>query len=317
LTLYSSQVSVGAWTSKIAPVFYAQYPWAAGKVSLVNFTNNAAGATQMEAKVVSDFKAGKVQADVVWGPHQYLYPIFPVGAVQNYSSPVLQQMNYSRDEYDPNGAWAAVNVMMPVLEYNPKVLAANNLPVPGSWTDLANPAYKGQIEFVSPSTSSPAAGVFYYLYTQMGNSSGQWTQFMKNVVANSPRLTSASPDSDVAAGKAALGISHFTNFLAQSARTPDSISSKIPSPTVYGIVLVSVMKNSSHPQMARLMEDWLLSSSGQLAIAQIPLSPSQIGIGTSYNLIPSKATLVLNDFDNPALVNATAWSSTFRSIFGA
>lgn len=303
-------ISGAVWSTKVAPAFYAQYPWAAGKIDFANVTQGEAA-----SKAISDYKAGSVHSDVIWGGMSFIYRIFPSGAVQNYTSPMVQQLNYTKDAYDPNGAWTVVSVNVQVLVYNPNAMAARHLPIPNSWADLANPVYKGQIEIEPPSNLTGSAQIFYYLYTQMGNSSGQWTQLMKSIAANNPVLSNMQ-DVDIPSGKYALGITTFQNYLRPYAKNPNSIAYKALSPSIYNPVVIALLKNAPHPQMGKLMEDWMLSIDGQRAIATVPVVPYQTSVSAAFGLNPTGAML-LNGLSDPTfLQNASAWSGIFRSIFG-
>ena len=222
-------------------------------------------------------------------------------------------MNYTKDAYDSNGAWAVVTLNAHVLSYNPKAMAANNLPIPNSWLDLANPVYKGKIAFPPPSLLTGAGQLLYYLYKQLGNTT--WTQLMKNMAANEPTLQPLSV-SDIASGKFTLTISTYTDCQNAKVQAPDSVTCKALNPSIYNPAAVSLLKNGPHPQMARLFEDWLLSQSGQLAVTSYKQVPYQTSIATAFGANPPGVTLVNGLSDLTPLQNSAKWTAIFKSIFG-
>ena len=139
LTILTTQ-SATNWASCYGPSFYAQYPWANGKVTYQSLST-AAETTQL----ISAYQAHAVQTDVATGTLAGLMPAIAAGAMLNYTTPEVGFMNYSSSAYGP--AWITTNIAIVHMIYNPKVMAADKLPIPKSWSDLANPVYKNQIAF--------------------------------------------------------------------------------------------------------------------------------------------------------------------------
>jgi hypothetical protein len=104
LTIYST-MDTGTWANDFAPLFYQTYPWAQGKVQFV-----ALSAAQLSTKTISEYKANAVQADVVEGTIGPYFPNIIAGAIQNYS----------KGDYDKNGAWTVVFQAPSDIVYNPK-----------------------------------------------------------------------------------------------------------------------------------------------------------------------------------------------------
>lgn len=317
LTIYST-VDSSDWTQDFAPEFFSEYPWAAGKVNFVGLS-----AAQVQSRAISEYKAGQVQADFIQATEGITFPIILAGAIQNYTSPNIAQLNYTKDAYDPNGAFTIVQLSIPVITYNPQQMQKLNLPIPKAWSDLGNPVYKSHIGFQTATSLSATTGIFYALYDQMGNSS--WMTLMKNIAANQPVITASASDTtnNIVAGKVALGIGLYNDYLAakSQANTSSSVSFVLPAPAVYNPVTVLVTKNAPHPQMARLMVDWQTSISGQVSYAISQRAPYQKQIAQQFGLIPqlpAGQSTLQNSYANPAiLTNPGAWSDTFKSIFGA
>ena len=88
---------------------------------------------------------------------------------------------------------------------------------------MANPIYNGKIVFQSAASLSITAAEFYYLYTTMGNSSGQWTTLMKGIAANHPVLpsTAGAAESAVLNGQAKIGIDTLDSYVTALKGDPD------------------------------------------------------------------------------------------------
>jgi len=313
VTIYST-IDSSDWLKFIQPAIYAQYPWLSGKLQYVGLSS-----AQQTARTISEFKAGTVSADVVQGTIGPLYPIFLSGAIQNYSSPLVQKMNYTKDAYDSNGQWAVVFRSIPVMTYNPQQLAKFGLPTPTQYQDLANPVYKGHIGFQTGTSLSSSFAVWYYLSTKMSNAT--WTTMMQNIAANQPVLTAGAGDTtdNVVAGRVAVGISLFDDY-SEALRNPNATGKIAAVPNtavVYNPSLTSLATKAPHPQTAKLVIDWLISSAGQEALALSDRPPYQALISAAFGLQPPGNPI--NPYaPSPGTVfgNRGKWSDLMKSIFG-
>ena len=313
LTIYTTQ-DAGNWAEYYGPIFDQQYPWAANKVDYVSLS-----AADETTEVLSDYQAHNVVADLVTGTLAPLIPDYQGGAFLNYTSPEVQFMNYSADAVGP--AWVVTNLAIVFMIYNPTLLPADQ--VPTSWAALANPIYNGKLVFQSAAALSITTAEFYYLYTTMGNSSGQWTTLMKGIAANHPGLpsTAGAAESEVLNGQAKVGIDTLDSYVTALKGDP-SAPLKIVSlePLVYTPGVVAITADSPHPAMAKLVESWLISLPGQTATYETNHLPYQTAIGTPLlQYLPSNYKLVdaYSTYANTALFqNPGAWSDTFNAIFG-
>jgi ABC-type Fe3+ transport system substrate-binding protein len=315
LTIYTTQ-DVSNWNSYYGPLFYAQYPWAQGKVNYVSL----AAATET-SRLLSEHQTNKVGADLVTGTLAGLIPVYQGGAFLNYTSPLASFMNYTSDGLGP--AWVVTNRAIVHMIVNPQALQSAGLPMPTSWSDLANPAYSGKIAFQSATSLSITTAEFYYLYNSMGNSSGQWTKLMQGIAANKPIITATAgaAETDVVNGQAAVGIDTFDGYVStlKAKATNSQVLQLVDiEPLVYTPGVVAITNGAPHPNMAKLAEAWFISVSGQTGVYRTNHVPylSSIGSGlTAY--LPSDYSLT-NAYANTALFqNTGAWSDNFKAIFGA
>ena len=313
LTIYTTQ-DAGNWAEYYGPSFDKQYPWAAGKVNYVSLS-----ASDETTTVLSDYQAHNAIADLVTGTLAPLIPDYQGGAFLNYTSPEVQFMNYTADAVGP--AWVATDLAIVFMIYNPSLLPANE--VPTSWAALANPIYNGKIDFQSAASLSITAAEFYYLYTTMGNSSGQWTTLMKGIAANHPALpsTAGAAESAVLNGQAKIGIDTLDSYVTALKGDPSAPLKIVDlEPLVYTPGVVAITATAPHPAMAKLVEAWLISPQGQLATYQTNHLPYQTAIGTPLlSYLPSDYKLLdaYSTYSNTALFqNPGSWSDTFENIFG-
>ena len=313
LTILTTQ-DQSNWAKCYAPQFDRLYPWATSKVNYVSVS-----AATETTQLISGHQQNKVTADVATGTLAGLIPAYQQGAFLNYTSPLVPFMNYTADGYGP--AWVTTNRAIVHMIYNPKVLSAHNLPVPKSWADLANPAYKGWIAFQTATSLSITAAQFYYLYISGGNASGSWNTLMKGIAANNPIITqtAGNAEQDVIGGQAAIGIATFDDYVSDlKANSSLPLAFADIEPIIYTPGVVAITAGTPHPNMAKLFEAFYISVPGQTGVLCTNHDPYMSSL--SANLIaylPSDYRLV-NAYANTTLFsNTAAWSTTFKNIFGA
>lgn len=315
LTIYSTMDS-DIWTNQMAPVFFAQYPWAQGKIVFINLAHS-----QVSARPISEYQAGKVQADMVESSLGAIYPIIKAGAIQNYTSPLIAEMNWPAGYYDPAGSWIAVNELPADIIYNTALMSQLNLPIPTTWTDLANPVYKGDIAMATSSTMSTTASVLYYEYTQLGNAS--WTTFMQGLAANKPNEV-GSPggvSAAVIAGQYAIGVGLYNDCLAGKLTPNTTIGCTLTSTILDNPAMEAILNGAPHPQMAKLLEDFWISYAGQatyVSAGYIPVAPSLASAFSTQLSLPSGITSVNAFGSNPNAIMAesTYWVPLWQSYMG-
>lgn len=312
LTIYST-MDTTSWTKDFAPLFYQAYPWAQGKINFV-----ALSAAQLSTRTISEYKANTVTADVVEGTIGPYYPNILAGAIQNYTSPLISQLNYSQGDYDKNGAWTVVFQSPADIVYNPTVLSQLGLPVPTTWTDLANPQYKGHIDFQTGTNLATTGSVFYWLFKQMGNAS--WTQLMKNIAANNPTIATSggAVTTNAVTGQVPVGIGIYSDYLTAKATPNATVAVVTPNPTLENPAVAGIAANAAHPQMARLMIDWWISPAGQSAVASSGRTPYNPVLAQNLGLVPPGIPAVNawgNDIQT-VFPNASFWSGVYKGFFG-
>jgi ABC-type Fe3+ transport system substrate-binding protein len=311
LTILTTQ-DASNWANCYGPLFDNLYPWAAGKVDYVSLSTAA-----LTTQVISNYQANKVQSDVITGTLAGLIPAVAAGAVINYTSPLVPFMNYTSDSYGP--AWVTTNRAIVHMIYNPKVLAANNLPIPKNWSDLANPVYKNWIAFQTGTALGITTAEFYYLSTQMSNSS--WTTLMQGIAANDPIITTTAgnAEQDVISGQAAIGIATFDDYVSDlKANASVPIAFDDIEPIVYTPGVVMITAGAPHPNMAKLFEAFYISVPGQTGVLCTNHDPYMSSLSSNLlTYLPSDYHLV-NAYANTALLtDSGSWSDTFKTIFGA
>lgn len=222
-------------------------------------------------------EAGNPKADVIWG-----------FAVTNMSSPKILDM---LEPYEAKGMeelpaqykstdnkWFAATGYMGAMCVNTEVLKAKNLPMPHSWQDLLNPAYKGEI--VMPNPASSGTGYLQVAAILQANGESGW-DFLQKLGENMAQYTSSGskPCKMARAGEYAIGAS--LSFVAmKSIEMGYPVEMVLPSDWEgYELEASGLVKTSANKADAKKFLDWTLSADAAnvyakyKAIITIPNTP--------------------------------------------
>ncbi len=181
----------------------------------------------------------------------YLYKYVPEGAKD------IDDMYKDKD-----GSWTAVSFQTAGIIVNNDVLKKLNLPAPKSWSDLANPIYKGEIIFANPAISGTAYSMLETMYQNWGEE--KTYDYLTKLNENVAYYTEGGgePSKKVAAGEFAIGFVPVTgeyyemqNENPVSIIIPEDIFPWIPSP-------VAIFKNSKNVEAAKVFADYFTSKEG-------------------------------------------------------
>lgn len=164
---------------------------------------------------------------------------------------------------DAQGYWRSFYMNPMAFAVNTEVLKRLGAPMPASWEDLLNPAYKGHIQMPTPQASGTAYNIVASLVTIVGEEKAY--QFMKALNPSVQTYTSSGtgPSKGVSVGQCAIGIQFTPAFF-------EFIDNGYPLQVVYpkeGVWFeapaVSILKGAKNLESAQVLVDWLISKRGQ------------------------------------------------------
>jgi iron(III) transport system substrate-binding protein len=194
---------------------------------------------------------------------------------------------------DPDGRWFAPQGYMATFCVNKPRLEEIGAPMPTSWNDLLDPAFKGEVVMPNPVSSGTGYLQIASLIQGMGEEKG-W-QFLHDLDANIGQyIKSGSRPCRVArAGEYAVGAS-FAFIALKSIEEGYPIEMVIPSEGAgYEMEANALMASSANKAPAQRFLDWTLSDNAVSAYAQYkalvsvqgaPMSQAAIEAGLPENI---------------------------------
>lgn len=211
----------------------------------------------LAARIVAE--SANPKHDVIWG-FAVTNMVDPriVGSLEPYKPAGADKLDPKfRDAQD---RWVATTGYMAAFCVNTEVLKAKNLPMPTSWKDLLNPAYKGEVVMPNPASSGTGYLQIVALLQGMGEDAG-W-KYLKDLDANINQYikSGSKPCRSARAGEFAIGLSY--EFVAiKSIAEGFPIKMVIPSEGAgYELEANGLVKTSKNKADAKKFLDWALTT---------------------------------------------------------
>jgi iron(III) transport system substrate-binding protein len=228
----------------------------------VNMTRKSTGETLAQLKAERQNPRG----DVWWGgtgdPHLQ-------AALDNltleYRSPMLKDLHPWAVRPAEVSNYRTVGIYSGALgfSFNTRTLAQKGLPEPKCWRDLANPAYRGEIQVADPNSSGTAYTMLASLVQMFGEE--QAFDFFKAMHRNVNQYTrsGAAPARAVGTGETLIGITFMDDAITQRmGGAPVQVVSPCEG-TGFEIAGMSIVKGTRNLAAAKRFYDWALSPAGQ------------------------------------------------------
>jgi iron(III) transport system substrate-binding protein len=172
------------------------------------------------------------------------------------------------DEFkDGKGYWHAIYTNPLAVGVRTDILKSRGAPIPSSWEDLKNPAYKGLIQMPSPQSSGTAYSMILTLIQERGED-GAFT-YLKALNPNIQTYTQSgtAPSGALGVGETPIAIQFTPGFL-KLADEGYPVQVVFPSEGVgYEVAAMSILKGAQNMDEARKLVDWITSKDGQGALS--------------------------------------------------
>ena len=205
--------------------------------------------------------------------------------------------------FDAQGRWYVWGFSLGVIGYNRERLAALRLPVPKTWSDLANPVYRNQIVFNMPQLSSSAFNTVVALYQIMGPQAvwAYWDRANENMAFYS-RSTSALYTL-VARGEVPISFGVARPYHeGQSRGQPVDVVYPTEGAWVFATG-VGMVNGAPNPELAREFMKFILSPAGQVQAANQFQNPIRVGIRPFTHSIDLSIDAVLRNVPKIVVVD--------------
>jgi len=229
----------------------------------VAMTRKSSGETFAQIKA----EARNPKGDVWWGgtgdPH---LQAAEEGLTMEYKSPLMGKLHPWAQNQAKDANYKTVGIYAGALGfgYNTELMKSKNLPIPKCWKDLANPAYKGEIQVANPNSSGTSYTTLATLVQVFGEAEAFafYAKMHKNI--NQYTKSGSAPIKATARGETTIGITFMHDMVTQKVK---GFPIEIVAPcegTGYEIGSMSIIKNGRNPESAKKFYDFALDAMVQM-----------------------------------------------------
>jgi iron(III) transport system substrate-binding protein len=221
------------------------------------------------ARVMQEFRAGRVQADVLGNSPEPLLYFKQQGVLAPYRS--SETKNLIERTWDPEGYWSGITTDLLVTGFNPKLISKAN--APKNYEEYLKPQFKGQLA-VNRGVPYPLTGMISLRGEEQG------TAYFKKLSQQELRLVEGYTHTInlMAAGEYPMTTFMQVSKLDAMKRKSAPVDWLPSSPTLATISTVAMIKNPLHPAAAQLLIDFYLSAEGQRGLAAAGKIPLRRGV---------------------------------------
>ena len=183
------------------------------------------------------------------------------GLLLPYTSPNMAALHpWARAQHEQSrGHCVGVSSGAIGLAWNRELMARRNLPIPRSWADLLNPAYRGEVQMPNPNSSGTAYTIIAGL-VQLWDEDRAFDYLRRlNANVNAYTRSGAAPMQAVARGETAIAPTfNMETISAQQAGFPIEITYPEEG-TSYEVACMSIVRGARNLAQARRFYDWYLT----------------------------------------------------------
>lgn len=212
-------------------------------------------------------EANRPQADVWFGaPSENHILAAERGLIEPYASANAGDL---ADEFkDADGNWHAIYTNPLAVGVRTDILESRGAPIPTSWEDLKNEAYRGLIQMPSPQSSGTAYAVILTLNELWGEDAT--FEYMKELNPNVQTYTQSgtAPSGALGVGETPIALQFSPGFL-KLVDEGFPVEVVFPSEGVgYEVAAMSILKGATNLEDAQKLVDWMTSAEGQGQLSQ-------------------------------------------------
>jgi ABC-type Fe3+ transport system substrate-binding protein len=290
----------------MADAFAKKYPG-------IEVRYSRASDTETAVKILNEGRAHRIQADV-FDATNAMFPLLDAKLVVAY--PPKAAEHYPAEMKDPNGYWTATNLYFLTVAYNTDLVKLDE--VPRSFADLLDPKWKGQMAWTSELAPQGPPGFIHNILTIMGEQQGM--DYLRKFAAQEPVFIAASPRAvldQVISGEHKMGVMMYNHHVAISAGKGAPIQWLKLEPLVGLQSLIGILKDAPHPNAARVLEEFILSTDGQKAMADNDYLPADPLVPARIAELKPDAGHFKANLMPPQMVHddVTKWRAIFHDVF--
>jgi iron(III) transport system substrate-binding protein len=236
----------------------------------VTLETHRADLSPLIQRFVTETAASRPSADVLDLVERRSVEMAERNLAAPYVSPEAETL--PADARQADGLWSNYALHLGSFAYNTQRVATP----PTSWEDLLDPRWRGRIGMQNPIQGGGAAIWVITMFEAWGEA--RWTDYMTRLAAQNLRMGNYFQVQDMlAGGEVDIQVAAYPNFVEPFVRrTGARMSWGVPNPVMRTFNTLTVSRNATNPNAARLLVDYILSAEGQSLLADLNILPVRV-----------------------------------------
>ncbi|HEU5288338.1 MAG TPA: ABC transporter substrate-binding protein [Candidatus Limnocylindria bacterium] len=261
-----------------------------------------ASESALVSRILTEAQAGKYVVDTLSTTSAHL--LVPAGLALNYLPPNAQLVD--PDYKDKDGAWIGIYANWNVIQVNTDKVKAGEIK---TYEDIANPKWKGQV-VVDDTDYEWYQGLIKVLGQQKAD---DLLKKIHSTVGVKVLDGHGTINDKVTAGEYAIALNNYLNQAERSKRLGGPTNWIAVEPVVVQLGKIVTAKNAPHPNAAKLLTNFLISTDAQKYLT----GRGRITTRTDVPNDPPNLVTGLKKTSSPPLVDPelTALAKKFKELF--
>lgn len=241
-----------------------------------------AGGDRVGTRVLTESRAGKLQADLVGLAFDVVNEIKDAGILARYTSP--ERKFYADAFKDAEGYFTPTNLIHAVIGYNTKLVSPRE--APKDYPDLLSPSWKGSLTI----DTEPSRALMGWLKAW---GEEKTRKYLEGLARNGVTVTRGHTLQTqlLCAGEYKVGVELYLYTAAQMNRAGCPVNIIFPNPTtVASAQSWAIPVAAPHPHAAALLLDFLLSAEGAELVADHGRIPARSGVKPKFESLNQLAS---------------------------
>jgi len=268
--------------------------------------------TELNLKILTEGKAGKLQADLTEGS-TVVETLKPAGLIQPFKPEGWDKL--PAQYRDPDGYWTAIVLYFLVPAINTEMVKPAD--EPKTLDDLLDPKWKGKMAWTAEMTIGGPPGFIAAVLKEKGEEAGR--AYLKKLAAQQIKTVPSNPRvvlDQVIAGQYPMALITYNHHSVISAAKGAPVKWLKVEPVV-GAMAMSVLLKGPNPNAAKMLINYLLSPEGAEIIRKanyIPSNPSVDAIDPTLKPEAGQFKVVAPSPDE-IVANIDKWIGVYKEFF--
>jgi iron(III) transport system substrate-binding protein len=270
-------------------------------------------ASELAARLYNEAQGGHTQADIFDGT-VVTVSLKKQNLVAKWSPESAARL--PKEYVDPDGYWVSTNIYVNTPGYNTNLVPKGSEPT--TYEALLDPKWRGKIAWGSTSQVSAAPGFVAMALRTMGEPKGmEYLQALSKQNVASLSVSARQVLDQVIAGEYAIALQIFNNHAVISASQGAPVAWIPMNPVMYTPSTFAIMKDAPHPNAARLLLDFLVSSDGQQIFRDADYLPVDPAIPPRDPSLRPDGVKLKGLFFSPEDIDAglPKWTDIYKKLF--